>query len=116
MIRFLTDEDFNSKILAGIRRRLPDLDIVRVQDVGLRTLSDQLVLEFAATDNRLVLTHDVTTMRRHALARVDAGKPMPGVFEISQSLPIGQAIDAVVFIVECGRDDEWNGLIENLPL
>jgi len=40
MIRFLTDEDFNIYILAGVRRRLPDLDIVRVQDVGLRTFRE----------------------------------------------------------------------------
>ena len=45
MLRFLTDEDFNGRVLAGVLRRLPDLDIVRVQDVGLRTLDDTFILE-----------------------------------------------------------------------
>ena len=116
MIRFLTDEDFKSSILAGVRRRLPDLDIVRVQDVGLRTFGDPAILEFAASDDRVVLTHDVTTMRRHALARLTAGKRMSGVFELTQSLPIGTPIDAIVFVAECSRDDEWNGVIQFLPL
>ena len=33
--RFLTDEDFDNRILRGLIRRLPELDVVRVQDVGL---------------------------------------------------------------------------------
>lgn len=116
MIRFLADEDFDHRILRGVERRIPGIDIVRVQDVGLRTLGDPKVLEFAAADVRIVLTHDVTTMRVHATARINAGKPMTGVFEINQSLPVGPAIDAIVFVAECSRDDEWNGLIQYLPL
>jgi len=34
-VRLLTDENFNGAILRGLVRRLPELDIVRVQDVGL---------------------------------------------------------------------------------
>lgn len=54
-IRFLTDEDLKFAIFDGIRHRLPNLDIVRVQDVGLRTFRDPIVLEFAATQRRVVL-------------------------------------------------------------
>jgi hypothetical protein len=45
MIRFLTDEDFDNDILRGAALRLPGLDIVRVQDVGLLGKSDPMVLE-----------------------------------------------------------------------
>lgn len=116
MIRFLTDEDFNRYILAGVRSRIPDLDIVRAQDVGLRSFRDPSILEFAASDNRVVLTHDVRTMETHARARLKAALPMPGVLIIRQQVPIGRAIDELVFIAECSRDDEWNGLIRYLPL
>lgn len=34
-IRFLADENFDHKTLAGLKRRVPDLDIVAVQEVGL---------------------------------------------------------------------------------
>ena len=51
-IRFLTDEDIKSAILEGVRRRLPNLDIVRVQDVGLRTFRDPRILEFATNEGR----------------------------------------------------------------
>jgi hypothetical protein len=39
MIRLAADEDFNNDILRGILRRKPDLDIVRIQDVGLPTIA-----------------------------------------------------------------------------
>ena len=34
-VRFVIDEDFDNDILRGVLRRLPNLDIVRAQDVGL---------------------------------------------------------------------------------
>jgi hypothetical protein len=34
-MRLLTDENFNGDIIRGLLLRQPDLDIVRVQEVGL---------------------------------------------------------------------------------
>lgn len=116
MIRFLTDEDFNRRILRGLRRRIPSLDIVRVQDVGLITKPDMEVLEWAANENRIVLTHDVTTMSKHTFDRVTENLPMPGVIEISQDVPIGEAIEELVLIAECGLENEWQNQVIFLPL
>lgn len=116
MIRFLTDEDFNKNIFDGVRRRLPELDIVRVQDVGLRKFRDEKILEYAAAENRIVLTHDVTTMRVHANARVTAGLSMPGVLEVSQYCPIGKAVNEIVLIAKCSTQDDWSNIVQRLPL
>ena len=35
MLRLLADENFNGDVLRALLLRQPDLDIVRVQDVGL---------------------------------------------------------------------------------
>lgn len=115
-IRFLTDEDFKSAIFEGIVLRLPDLDIVRVQDVGLRTFRDRKVLEFAAAERRILLTHDVSTMRGFAIERILAEKAMPGLIEIGQYYPIGQAIEEIVIIAECSRPSEWENQIIRLGL
>jgi hypothetical protein len=40
MIKFAIDEDFNNHILRGVLRRLPRLDIVRVQDALSREERD----------------------------------------------------------------------------
>jgi hypothetical protein len=53
-------------IVRGLLRRQPDIDIVRVQDVGLSGASDPVVLFWTAKEGRILLTHDVTTITHHA--------------------------------------------------
>jgi hypothetical protein len=118
VIKLAIDEDFNNRILRGLLRRQPQLDIVRMQDVLTRDErdDDRKILEWLALEQRILLTHDVTTMRPYAEARVAAGLPMPGVFEVSQHLPIGQAIEEILLLAECGLEGEWEGQIRFLPL
>lgn len=116
MLRFLIDEDFDNDILRGVLRRQPELDIVRAQDVGLSGKQDPELLEWAAQQGRVILSHDVSTMTKHSIARVKAGLPMPGVFAVSQSLPIGVAIEEILILAECSVEGEWEGQIRYLPL
>ena len=44
MLRLLSDENFNGDIVRGLLLRQPDLDILRVQDVGLSGADDPNVL------------------------------------------------------------------------
>jgi Domain of unknown function (DUF5615) len=117
MIRLAVDEDFNNRILRGVRRRHPHLDVLRVQDNLTREErdDDRTVLEWAAAEQRVLLTHDVTTMRPFAETRVATGLSMPGVFEVSQYLPIGQAIEEILLLAECSLEGEWEGQINFLP-
>jgi hypothetical protein len=48
LIRFAADENFNHTITRGLLRRRPDLDVVRIQDVGLSGAEDEAVLEWTA--------------------------------------------------------------------
>ena len=59
--------------------------------IGLSAAADPAILERAAFEGRVLLTHDRQTIPGFAYARVDAGEPMPGVFLVSKKLPIGQA-------------------------
>src|ERR1700716_3423746 len=72
MLRLAADEDFNSRIVRGLLRRQPELDIVRVQDAGLAGSDDQKVLAWTATENRVLLTHDVSTLKQFAYERIAA--------------------------------------------
>ena len=106
-LRFLTDEDFRGRITRGLLRRLPRLDLVRVQDVGLLGQDDPVVLEWAAREVRVVLGHDFRTMKEFAYARVRQGLPMPGLFLVSQSVPIRRAIEELVLLAVCSLEGEW---------
>jgi hypothetical protein len=115
-VRFLADEDFDNDIVRGMLRRLPNLDIVRAQDVGLSGALDPTVLEWAAQEGRVLLTHDVSTMTAHAYARVTSDLPMPGIFAVSQLAPISQVIEDLVLLAECSLPGEWEGQVRYLPL
>ena len=69
-MRLLADENFNGTILRGLIRRLPGLDLIRVQDVGLRNADDPAILEWAAREERILLTHDVATITMYAYERI----------------------------------------------
>jgi hypothetical protein len=116
MLRFAVDEDLDNRIVRGLLRLLPTLDIVRVQDVGLLGKRDPEVLEWAASENRLLLTHDASTITKHAYARVESGKPMTGVFEIGQEISIGEAIADLMLIATCSLDGEYANQVRYLPL
>lgn len=63
-----------------------------------------------------VAAHDVSTLTRYAYERVEAGKPMPGIFEVSRKVPIGVAIEDILLIAECSLEGEWEGQVRYLPL
>ncbi len=116
MLRLAADENFNADIVRGLRRRLPELDIVRVQDVGLSGADDPSVLGWAAGESRILLTHDISTLIGHAFARVAASQPMPGVFAACSRDPIGSTIEDLAILAECSFDGEWEGQVRFLPL
>ena len=114
-MRFVADENFNNVIVRGLRRRCPTLDLVRVQDIGLAGAADPAILSWAASQGRIVLTHDVRTMSAHAFERLLAGVPMRGVIEVPRALAVGAAIDDLALLVECGQEDEFEGQVRYLP-
>lgn len=116
MLRFMADENFNNQIVRGVLRRDSQVDIVRVQDIGLSGVDDPTVLTWAAQQGRVVLTHDVETMTNFAYERVQAGLSMPGVFEVSRRVPVGLAIEEILLLSECSLEGEWEGQVRFLPL
>jgi hypothetical protein len=48
--RFLADENIGSDLVLGLRRRVDDIDVRRVQDVGLQTVGDPEILQWAADE------------------------------------------------------------------
>jgi hypothetical protein len=116
MLLLAADENFNNDIVRGLLRRNPRMDIVKIQDASLSGVSDRVVLEWAAREGRVLLTHDVSTMTAFAYDRVRAGLPMPGVFEVSRSIAVGAAIDDLLLLAELSLPGEWEGQIRYLPL
>ena len=116
MLSLAADGNFNMHVINGVLRRLPDADIVRVQDAGLTGADDPTILDWAASEGRVLLTHDANTVTAFAYERIAGGLPMPGVFEVSLKVPIGIAIDEIFLLIECSTTSEWEGQVNYLPL
>lgn len=116
MIRLAADENFNNNIVRGILRRNPEIDIIRVQDAGLGGADDPVILEWAAQNNRVLLTHDVATITGYAYERVVNGLVMSGVFEVRRNVPLNRAIEEILLITEFSLEGEWEGQVHYLPL
>jgi hypothetical protein len=116
VLRWLADENFNNDILRALFRRNPGIDVIRAQDAGLTGIDDQALRAWAAEQDRVLLTHDVSTITAHAYRRVMKGDPMPGVFEVSCDAPIGVALDEILLVTECSSPGEWEGQVRFLPL
>jgi predicted nuclease of predicted toxin-antitoxin system len=69
MVELFADENFSERVLE--RLRSAGLDVLRVQDVGLRKASDERVLEFATAQGRAVLMRDRDDFI-HLHSRVDS--------------------------------------------
>ena len=116
MIKFLADEDFNNRILRGLLRRQPDLDILRIQDTPLAGAPDAAVLEWATQHTRILLTHDVGTVTQYAYQRLQSGRSIAGIIEVAQSAAIGQIIDDLLLIASTSVAQEYENRVEYLPL
>jgi len=64
MLPLLIDENFDQRILRGLRLRLPNLDYLVVQDIGLGGVNDAALLDWAVRERRAIVTHDVNTMTK----------------------------------------------------
>lgn len=116
MIALLADQNFNEHIVDGLTRRNAALDCVHVRDVGLAAALDPVILEWAASQGRVLLTHDRKTIPRFAYARVAASAPMAGVFLVSDNMPIGQAIQELQIAVDCLSPDECKDIVKYFPM
>ncbi len=115
-VRLLFDEDFNGRIIRGVRRRPITFETITAAEAELGNRGDDIVLEWAANNGRLLISHDRRTLRPAAERRLVAGLSMSGLILVRQDYPIGQAIDEIVLIGEVSTAEEWLGLITYLPL
>lgn len=116
MLKFLADENFDGRVLRGLLRHLPELDLVTVQNLGLRGRPDPEILERAAEENRILLSYDRATMPAHVHARVSRGERMPGVVIIPFDLPIQTILEALLVLTQAGRPEDFGDQVTYLPL
>ena len=73
-----------------------------------------MVLETAANENRILISHDRRIMPHH-FARFILEQASPGIFIVSQSARISRLIDDIILVWSASDSDEWVNIISELP-
>lgn len=116
-MKWLADENFDNDILRGIRRRVAGFDVVRAQDVDeISGLDDPAVLAWATTNNRVVLTHDLSTMLPAMQEQLKLFASCSPIVFVRDSLPISLVIEEILLLDECSIEADWASGIIYLPL
>ncbi|MGH7963627.1 MAG: DUF5615 family PIN-like protein [Candidatus Binatia bacterium] len=114
-VRFQADADFNQNIVRAVRRRQPAADFQTAHEAGLHGLDDETVLDLAAREGRLLVSHDRRTMPLH-FATFIATRTSAGVILIAQDLSIVQAVEDLLLIWEASEAEEWVNRLDSIPL
>lgn len=120
-VKYLLDADLPAALYRGLKRRRRELDVIRVQHVGLTNADDPAVLSFAAESERILISRDKASMRGFAAQRIAAGERMPGLLVVRPGFGthlgggLRLVLDELVLIAECSDAEEWNGLIQFIP-
>jgi Domain of unknown function (DUF5615) len=116
MFRLIIDQNFDHRIVRGLRLRMPELDVMLARDVGLARAADPDLLEWAGSAGRILVTHDAKTMPIFAYERVATESRMQGLIVVRTSVPIGVAINELVMIFSCCRENELEGQVYDVPI
>ena len=114
-VRLQADADFNQIIVAAVLRRFPEVDFRTAVAAGLAGLDDTAVLDIAANDGRILVTHDQTTMPTH-FGEFIKTKTSPGLIIVPQSLAIREVADTLILIWAATTAEEWLNRIVYLPI
>ena len=115
-VRFLADHDLNEHIVAGVARHERRAEFQRVRQVGLSEARDHEILEYAARQGFVVVSHDVNTMPAAAFSRIERGQPLAGLLMVKQTEPVRAIIDNLILIWQATEFEEWKDQVVFLPI
>lgn len=92
------------------------MDFLSAAEASLEGVSDPEVLALAALDGRVLVTHDLRTMPWHFSDFLLQYSSSPGVFLVSQQIPISEVADEPVLIGAASETGEWKNRIPEVPL
>ena len=116
-MKWLADENLDNDIIRGILRRAPDFDIIRVQDVPqISGEDDPVMLAWATTNGRVVLTHDLSTMIPALSEQLGRASVCAPIVLVPDALQIGPVIEEILVLDACSVASDWASGVIYLPI
>jgi hypothetical protein len=115
-IRYQADNDLNQLIVAATFRKEPSIDFKTAHHAQLDFLDDVAVLRRAASEGRILVSHDKHTMPRHFASFLNEGNDSPGVLlVIPQDAPLRSVVETLVLIWADDTPQDWHNAITIIP-
>lgn len=114
-IKFQADVNLQRKIIKAVKRLEPTIDFQTADEANLHGLSDDIVLALAASENRILISHDRRTMPYHFAEFVQT-QTSPGVFIVSQDEDVKEVADDILLVWFASEPEEWQNSYLTLPL
>jgi hypothetical protein len=114
-VSFQADNDLNQTIIAMLLRLEPTIDFQTASGIGLHGLDDLTVLSIAASEGRVLVSHDQTTMPK-AFAEFVGENTSAGLLIVPQILSLNVAVEELLMVYLASESEEWINRITYLPL
>ena len=115
-VRYQADNDLKKAIVQGVWRREPAVDFRSAQSAGLDSVRDPDVLQRAAVEGRILISHDVSTMPPSFEQFIGSGNRSPGLFLVPQGAGAGGVIESLLLVWLASEASEWENRLVWLPL
>jgi uncharacterized protein with PIN domain len=108
MLKFHLDEHVPNALANGLRQH--GVDVTTTADAGLLNAGDPAQLAYAATEGRVIITHDDDFLRLHA-----AGTTHGGIAYCHQNkYSVGELLPLLLLMNACYSADDMLGRVEFL--
>jgi Domain of unknown function (DUF5615) len=116
VLKLLIDENFDQRILRGLLLHVPGLLYTVVQETGLARAQDAALVQWAAENQQVLVTHDRKTMLKAAHKRMRSGHRTAGVIIVKKELPLIRAIEDLALLLECCTEKDLENQVVFIPL
>jgi hypothetical protein len=117
-IRYLLDENVDPLFRTELLRHQPEMIVWRIGDPTTppRGSPDPDILRWCEANLFILVTNNRKSMPQHLQTHLAAGRHMPGIFELSPNMSIGEIIEELILIWFVSDIDEYRDKLLYLPL
>ena len=114
-MKFITDENISRQFVNALRRHISDVDVVRVQDVGLQSAADEVILDWAYQEERIVITQDRATIPLLVAQNLANNLPVPKVLIVRRHAQMRDVIEMIELILYYSIAADWQHPVRWIP-
>lgn len=115
MLHLIADVSLNHHLITACHRRNALVHFLPATKARIEGMSNLELLQVAASQDRIVISHDIHTMPRDFAAFLESGKSSPGVFLLHPQTPIAEAAAWLEVASLATEASDWDDLIVEIP-